>query len=264
VFYHTGEIGDILAGLTVMKLFGGGRLQIGPDIGLKNIRGYPRSAGNQRLVEYAYDFLLEQPYVRSVEWAEKQRSVDVNLNSFRKWAEDQQPWKSWAEHHDLSRHLSLSDMHLRAYGLTLPDFEPWLRVDTAWIYDGKPIVIHRSPRYHNVPDLFPWRRIVQEFGDHCLFVGLASEHQEFCKLFGDVQFFYVENMLEMARLIHGSALFIGNQSSPFWIAEGLKHNLILEAWNLDPNCFFDRPDHYHVMDGDWALVERVIQDHLQA
>jgi hypothetical protein len=153
-------------------------------------------------------------------------------------------------------------MHQIQFGVSLPDCEPWLMVDTAWIYDGKSIVIHRSPRYHNAPDTFPWGNIVREFSDRCLFVGLGSEHQEFCRKFGQVQFYYVESMLEMARLIHGSALFIGNQSSPFWIAEGMKHNLILEAWDLDPNCFFDRPDHYHVLDGDWPLVKHVIQGHL--
>lgn len=260
IFYHTGDIGDIIAGLSVMKLMGGGRLQIGPDIGVAGLYGYPRCRGEMWVVDFLYDFLMAQSYVRSVSYAPTQKSVDVNLNLFRKWTETHRPWDSYRQHKDISKHPSLSDMHQITFGVSLRDDEAWLRCDTEWVYDGKPIIVQRSPRYHNVPDTFPWQRIINRFGDQMLFVGLASEHEEFCRLFGEVQFYYVESMLEMARLIHGSKLYIGNQSSPFWIAEGLKHKLILEAWDLDPNCFFNRPGHYHVMDGDWPLVLSVIEE----
>ena len=39
-----------------------------------------------------------------------------------------------------------------------------------------------------------------------------------------------------ARIIAGSKIFIGNQSTPFAIAEGMKHNRILETDITIPNC----------------------------
>ncbi len=45
----------------------------------------------------------------------------------------------------------------------------------------------------------------------------------------------VVNFLELAAVIAGSKLFIGNQSFPFSIAEGLKATRLLEVYHRIPN-----------------------------
>jgi hypothetical protein len=43
----------------------------------------------------------------------------------------------------------------------------------------------------------------------------------------------------MATLINSCKLFIGNQSFPFSIAEGLKVNRLLEVYHLSPNVIVE-------------------------
>lgn len=262
VFYHSGDAGDIIASLTAVKALGGGRLQIGPDIGFTDIAeiDIPRCRGNEWCFEYLRNLFLLQPYIKSVEHVEKQENVDSNLNVFRKWMRANQKWGTWHVNRNLTGYHSLADAHLMALGVSHSQTEPWLRVDNPWPVDTLPIVVQRSPRYQNPK--FPWKQIVERYGDKIVFVGLNTEHADFCKSFGKCHWFETLNALEIARLIAGSKLFIGNQSSPFWIAEGLKHKLILEMWDGDPNCHFNRPGHFHDLDGDWPKVESIIEEAL--
>jgi hypothetical protein len=50
-------------------------------------------------------------------------------------------------------------------------------------------------------------------------------------------------------VIAGSRLFVGNQSCPAAIAEGLKRPMILEVYPALPNCCFERPDRINAWDG---------------
>lgn len=259
VFYHSGDAGDIIASLTAVKALGGGRIQIGPDMGCE-IRDVdiPRCRGNDWCFEYLRNLLEIQPYVKSVEHVPKQECVDFNLNRFRLWLLENQTWGTWHKDRNLRGYYSLADAHQRPFKVTWPHSRPWLTVDNPWPCPALPIVAQRSPRYHN--DKFPWKQIVDMFGEKIAFVGLKPEWEEFCKSFGECHWFETLNALEVARLIAGSKLFIGNQSSPFWIAEGLKHNLILEMWDGDPNCHFIRPGHHHDFDGDWPRVRTIIEE----
>jgi hypothetical protein len=64
-----------------------------------------------------------------------------------------------------------------------------------------------------------------------------------------VEFAATKNLLDVARLIAGSELFIGNQSSAGAVAEGLKHRSIQEVSLAIPDCIFKRPSVQHVWDG---------------
>jgi ADP-heptose:LPS heptosyltransferase len=46
--------------------------------------------------------------------------------------------------------------------------------------------------------------------------------------------------MELARVIAGASVFIGNQSAPMAIAAGLGKNLIEECWQGNPNCLFPK------------------------
>jgi len=143
----------------------------------------------------------------------------------------------------------------KKYGLEMPlGDKQWLYASPAKESSGK-VVFSRSARYHN--PYFPWKGLVEHYGSKALFIGLPEDHTDFCANFGEVEHFPTQNFLQIAEIIAGSELFIGNQSSPFAVAEGLKHPRILEASVLYPDCVYPQaanlPSVQHIVDGDVVL-----------
>jgi hypothetical protein len=155
---------------------------------------------------------------------------DHNLNGFR-------------DHGQPGRNLA--DMHLATHGLG-PEHH-----DTAWLRVDEPITDHRvifsrSTRYRN--ERFPWQRVWKAYRGAAAFVGTTEEHEDFCRRIGPVPFVPTNDLLAVARVIAGSRLFVGNQSCPSAIAEGLKKRMILEVFPALPNCCFERPERIEVWD----------------
>ena len=80
-----------------------------------------------------------------------------------------------------------------------------------------PIIINRTQRYAYNPD-FAWGLLK---GNDCVFVGLRDEWRAFCRDFFPVAYYPTDTLLELARIVAGAELFLGNQSFAFAIAEGL-------------------------------------------
>jgi hypothetical protein len=135
-------------------------------------------------------------------------------------------------------------------GLKVDTSKPWISVIPARRAEGR-VVVNRTARYTNRH--FPWDRIVQHYGNLIAFIGLPHEHSAFCKDFGFVEHIPTRNLLEMARLIAGCELFIGNQSCANALAEGLKHPAIQETSLFIPDCIFKRDNAQHVWDGACLL-----------
>ncbi len=91
-----------------------------------------------------------------------------------------------------------------------------------------------------------------------LFVGLKHEWREFIGHHGYVEYVPTANMLEVAQLIAGSDLFIGNQSCANAIAEGLKHNSIQETHLEYPDCVYVRPNASFIADGVVTLPDGTV------
>lgn len=128
----------------------------------------------------------------------------------------------------------------------------WLTVEPSKESNGF-VVVNRTFRYNN--PYFPWTEIVSHYGDRILFIGLPHEHETFCSAFGQVAHRPTKDYLEVARLISGSDLFIGNQSSAGAISEGLKHTHIQETSLSIPDCIFKRGNVQHVWDGKCVLPD---------
>jgi hypothetical protein len=107
---------------------------------------------------------------------------------------------------------------------------PWLFVEPSSI-TGNSIVIARSSRYR-----MPYidYSFLRKYPNVC-FVGLAEEYLEMKQQIPSLRFLETCNFYELATLISGSRLFIGNQSFPFSIAEALKVNRLLEVCYKIPN-----------------------------
>lgn len=215
-FLHTGHMGDIIASLPVIRQLGGGDLLITHDDFVPEMRfRYP-------IIE---PLLARQPYVRRVEWTDAPEGVNRSFAAFRKF---------YKPTHSLTTSQALW------LGLAQVDMSPWLQAD-AWPGSRGKIVIHRSPRYHNAA--FPWEKLLRKYGRQCLFVGPRDEWASFTLAAGcPVQRVHTDNLWHTARVIAGAELFIGNQSSPCWIAMGLGKNLIQETHPTINDSIIDRPN----------------------
>jgi hypothetical protein len=235
-FKHSGDIGDLLGFLPVIRHFGGGVLYI-------EAAGYTR----QRLTPDKWcglDLLLKaQPYIVDVlPWNGQQ--VSVNGNDFR-------ANMGRSLRRGEGKNKCLVDWMLEAHGVPLSaKNEAWLAVEPQVV---APVVINRTgpgrPPHHIYQNPnFPWHRVWQKYHQNAVFIGLPEEHEVFCATCGEVPYWPTENLHHAARVIAGASLFIGNQSACFWIAEGLKKNIVLEVWPSGANSLSHRPGVYNGWD----------------
>jgi hypothetical protein len=202
-FLHSGHIGDIIAFLPLMRKLGGGHLVI-----------TDHNKTPQLMMEgFKYESLkplLEcQDYISGVSFEKHPKDIDFDVTGFR---------KHWGTG-------TIIEMQAKELGVE-PCIEKWLEVKPNLNLQGK-IVCCRSTRYRN--DSFPWLEIVNRIRDRVVFIGVHDEYGNFVDKFGKVDRFLTINCLDIAQAIAGSDMFIGNQSSPFWIAAGLHHSLIQET-----------------------------------
>jgi hypothetical protein len=219
-FGHSGDLGDAVYALPTVRAAGGGVLYLYHQPG-KTWHGMDadRAASLRSL-------LIVQPYVDDVIFCPDGHppgATDHDLNGFR-------------DHGRPGRNLA--DMHLATHGLG-PEHR-----DALWLVVDRPVtetavVFARSARCRN--ESFPWRRVWEAYRGMAGFVGTAHEHEDFCRSVGAVPLIPTANLLDVARVIAGSRLFVGNQSCPAAIAEGLKWPMVLEVYPPLPNCCFERP-----------------------
>ena len=108
--------------------------------------------------------------------------------------------------------------------------EPWLKaIPNAEFSDS--IVLARSTRYNN--PLIDYSFLSEQ--RNMVFVGVKQEYERMKKIIPNLYWHRVNNFLELAEVISGSKLFIGNQSFPFSVAEGLKAVRLLEVYHRIPN-----------------------------
>jgi hypothetical protein len=209
-FYHTGDLGDIIAALPVIRQLGGGELVIGNHdsmpAGWRAMEG-ARFNAIKPLVE-------AQSYISSIRFEHPRKGVDFDVSGFR------------AVH---SLRYNLSEAQARWLKVSNLNLDPWLKVTPSALSKGR-IIVARSARYHN--PRFPWKQLVRSYGRRMSFVGLRDEFDAFVRWTGGselVTYMPTRSLMEVAALIEGSDLFIGNQSCPCWIAMGLGHRMIQET-----------------------------------
>lgn len=217
-FGHSGDLGDIVFAMALMKANGGGYMWLFD-------RPFTKVISSR--FELIAPLLMAQPYVKAAALSSG-RDVQYDISKFR------------SHYHPESTLLKAQCNYAsKAYQLTPTNgAEPWITAKKSKATKGR-VVIARSPRYHN--GRFPWKRVLAHYGEACVFIGLKEEHSAFEAAFGPVEYLKTENLLDVAEAIAGSDLFIGNQSSPNAVAEGLKHPRILEVSEWVPDCIY--PNH---------------------
>lgn len=228
VFAHSGDLGDLIAALPVMRTLGGGKLFITETPNVPEGQG-PRESMRGNRFKFLAPLLESQPYISSVQWVNKPKGVTHDFTRFRKIYRQ-------------TLHLSLT--HWQAVFLGVPirqfDLSPWLTAAPSPLSRGR-VVAARSERYHNGMAGAIWNQVRMRYEDRLLFVGLPAEHEEFEKLMGfKVEHAPVKTALDLASIIAGAELFIGNQSLAFWIAAGLGVPFIQESWPRSLNSVVER------------------------
>jgi len=228
-----GDLGDILHGMSIFKSIG-------------KVKLFYRDANHicKRIVHrmpLLEPLLASQDYIVGVE-EHKEQDIHWNAGEFR-------------QHHQLTRSLAWAHWQHYQGQKSLPPIKP--QFSQPWITGIQPdarsrgrIVIARSPRYHN--SYFRWKQIVEHYNDRLLFVGLPEEHRRFVEQFGKVEYAPTKDLLEVAQLIAGSELFIGNQSAPMAVAEGMKHRRVYEMCPYQPDVVVAL-DEKVIHSGDGAL-----------
>lgn len=237
-----GDVGDCIYLLCILK-----NLPDGPHTLLLEPSPQTKAKGQEgvnRLYDLIGPLVSIQPYIKKCRIIKDKDRVDWQSAKFR------------IQHYQ--RGQTLMQAHLNnliethGIGHDINGDEAWLECEPSKESAGR-IIINRTGRYRN--PFFQWAQIVRHYRHRLLFVGLHHEWREFCGHFGYVEFRPTANMLEVAQLIAGCELFIGNQSCPNAIAEGLKRPLIQETDLTFPDCVYGRPDAQHVADGACTLPD---------
>ncbi len=177
----------------------------------------------------------------------------------REWQEsDHVHWKS-EDFRSMGMHgngISLAGVHsacARSQGFISnePDYsKPWLEIEPDDRWNDR-VVCNRTDRYNN--PCFPWGKVVAHYGSKMAFIGTPHEHDMFQRSFGPVEHIPTANLYVAAKMIAGSAVFIGNQSSNMVIAEGLKHPRIQEVCLWLPDCLYPGLNAQYSADGSMIL-----------
>jgi hypothetical protein len=234
-YRHAGDLGDILAGLPVIRYFGVGVLYIEAAPYTRQFLTPDKWCG--------LDILLkQQPYIVDVLPWENQRA-NITMNDFRaNMGRALRKASIQRNYDDPAFRKSLVDWQLEAHGVPLTERDrAWLAVEPNPV---APVVINRTgpgraPHHVYQNPNFPWHWVWQKYHDKAVFIGTPEEHRVFSATCGDLRYHPTKDLNEAARVIAGASLFIGNQSACFWIAAGLHKPHVLEVWPSGPNsCLF--------------------------
>lgn len=195
--------------------------------------------------EFIRPLLESQPWIESVDFVETLPKKCICLNDFR---------RTWFSNR--RRSSNLFQAYAEQFNTNpLPEDVAWLSVQPVVIPD-RPVVISRSSRYRN--PRFPWAEVALKYRHRIAFVGLESEFFEWRLHFGNWAIFYpVSDALDLARVIAGSKLFIGNQSFPMSLALATNTRLIQEVGHPNADCRFHRQTALYYESGKIMLPDIV-------
>lgn len=207
---------------------------------LKLIQNVTLVLKNKKHYDFISPLLDRQSYIKDVKTLEEVEwdDIEINLDSFRP-----------VHRKDVHKHLA--KCHLEANGLKASLKQKWLEVDPM---RKAPIIINRTPRYRG--GSLDWS-ILKDYQDDCCFIGLEKEWKVFQKETGlDIKYHSCDNALEIASVIKGSDLFLGNQSFAYACAEALKHPRVLEVYEAMSNCMPQTDNGYT------KITDRLLKEYL--
>lgn len=221
-FKHSGHLGDIIYAIPTMYALAKGKkinlyLNINQDIKLNQKHPLGKVSLNEESISILRPLLSLQPQFNTIEVYDLKHNIDYDLDLFRKFPLGFDKG-------------SISRWYFNVFATTYDLGKPWLHVNPDVSVRDK-IVIARSTRY-NAPQID--YSILKNY-DNLIFVGLQEEYELMRLMIPKITYIKTSNFLSLASIIANCKLFIGNQSSPFALAEALKVPRILESYYLSPN-----------------------------
>jgi len=224
-FKHGEGTGDLIYGLPTISALGGGDLYL--NLGLLSV----------------IDLLKLQPYIHDVI---VERMPDEPWRSF-KVDYDLDLWRQ----QDYGRH-TVSQCHLMTFGVEFDLSKPWLFNVSPVI--SAPIVIHDTGQLRFPGYSVDWK-ILEQYKDNCVFIGYKNEYENFIRDRFPVKYYDVVGVLEVARVIKGSKLFVGNSSLGSALAEGLKCNRVIDLYRSVPQYPLSSNGYYEISN---SLIEQYL------
>ena len=225
-FLHSGPLGDLLYSLCAVQAMGGGVLYTHKGLG-----------------DFLRPLLVRQPYISEVrEFQEypprgRRRTNRMNNEPLRLYSAKHgelinlDRFKQHRTRADRATFYSPAwyvDMLQELSGYTMPDFTtPWITLKTP-PEPQAPIVICCTSSYHDIEEI-DWS-LLTDYTDHIIFHGFPRDYAYFTERYGIYpRFITCDTALDLAELIAGSKLFIGNLSGSYAVAECMKHPRVLEV-----------------------------------
>ena len=244
-YRHSGTFGDLIYSLSVVKHMGGGTF----SVAINNIEncvsqyGYRPdevdSAHKGRFTTQDFELLIplldRQSYITGINtWHTGDADPDIDLDRFRGVL-----FRGFEGNY--------IEAYYRTFGLPFTAdvySKTWLEADPKRI---APIVINRTFRYRCPNGTSSWQNLLAQadIERNGIFVGTPDEHKDFVQSTGfNVKYYAVQDFKELADVIAGSDLFMGNQSAAYSIAMGLGKSSVLEPIKIKPlaynECYFPR------------------------
>lgn len=218
---HSGNAGDIIYSLPTVKMLGAEHF----IINLCSDPAFGGWGGRSITLETARalsPLLIAQDYIKRVsivksnlplEYLEgKINGVDFILDKFRLQNASQ-------------NHLLIS--HAKAFGINPNLNEKWLTTKGDDVVFKKDyIVIALTERYRTFTNNH-WVSVLAGF-PNIIAIGLPQDFPAMAGITGE--FYTCNDFYEMAKIIAGAKVFIGNANSAYAVAEGLKIPRIIEAY----------------------------------
>jgi len=218
-FFHGGKIGDCAYSLPAIQA-------ICQKHSSTAKLGIPDS-----LYHNMKDFLKEQPVIEDVFLCTsfdgenaissngEEIQVQYNLNLFRK--------QERSYDHIVTAHLKAFDVD---WDLT----HPWLTVSPLCVAD---LVVYYSPKHTGTWTKEDYK-LIKPYISRSVFLGIGTQQEDFMEHSGlDIPWHKTETFSELAAVISGAKLVIGNTTAPIAVAEGLKKPRILDPHPSYRNCF---------------------------
>lgn len=211
-FLHSGHLGDLINSLPLIKQISKkSKCNLYIEVGkqtdnFKVTKEFYLSKGG---VEKILPLLKKQNYINHLAIYQKQK-ININLNFFRTL--------------DINFNIDSVRWYSHLVGIHPPLELPYIKVDKHKKFRNK-IVIVRSLRRQN--NLISYKFLNKY--KNILFIGLKTEYLSLKKDIKNLSFYDCKNFLEMAEIIKGCKLFIGNLSFGYALAEAIKVPRLLES-----------------------------------
>jgi len=165
---------------------------------------------NQKMADLLFPLVRQQEYINSCEVFTDQQ-IHIDLDYFRAGL------------------IPLNKGNIARWcgyitGVSPVLYKSWLTVKPDATYTDI-ILLARSSRYQNKAIDYTY---LSKF-NNIVFLGVESEYEDMKQYLPNLKWQQVDDFLQMAQMIAGCKLFIGNQSFPYAIAEGLKVPRLLEV-----------------------------------